>query len=86
MRSLSGETRVDGTVTSVVVLVESDISGGLNILEGRVKGLALLHERVVIVPGPGFSAGAVVLGLHKGTPGVIFNLGRPDEEKTIDGR
>ena len=77
---------MDGPVVAVAVLVEGDVGGGLDIRGGGIERLALLHERVVSVPGPGFSAGAIVLGLHEITPGVVFRLGRPNEEQAIDRR
>jgi len=69
----------------VVIQVVSDIKGGLDVWHGRGITLALLHEREVPVPRPGFSAGAVVLGLHKISPSVILNLRGPNEVKAIDG-
>lgn len=62
------------SVTSVVVLIVRDVSSGLDVGHRRGERLALLHERVVPVPGPGFGAGTVVLGLHKIRPGIVFNL------------
>jgi hypothetical protein len=70
----------------VVVLVVSDINDRLDVWHGRGIGLALLHERIVPIPGPGFSAGTVILGLHQISPSIVLNLGRSDKVKAVDGR
>ena len=76
---------MQGTIASVVVQVILEIDDGLDGLDGWGIVLALLHVRIVAVPRPGASPVAIVLGLHKTTPGVILDLGGADEVKAIDG-
>ena len=57
----------------------------MNVWDGRGICLGLLHIRIVAIPGPGLRVEAVVLGLHKTSPCVVFYLGGSDEIKTVDG-
>lgn len=75
---------MQGPIISVKVQVIVDIYNGLDRRDRRRVGLSLLHVREMAAPGPGVSVNATVLRLHKGCPGVVFDMGGSDEIHAVD--
>lgn len=72
------------SVASVIVQVIVDIYYGLDRWNRRRVRLSLLHVREMTAPGPGVGVSATVLRLHKGCPGVVFDVRWSDEIHAVD--